>query len=362
MFFKTPLYEEHLKLKAHMDNFAGWIMPINYIGALREARNVRENCGVFDISHMSRIVVEGKDATKFLNKLVAKNVIYAVENRMFGPTALLNYNGGFIDDIMLYKFSEERYMIVGNAINRFKDMDWLKNHIDEEVVNIYDYTEKLGMLAIQGPRTFELIGKHCGIDLDSLKILEYRRNVEIFGINVFLVSRSGWTGEKGVEIICNNDKIIDLWRKIIALGIKPAGLACRDVLRIEMGFCLYGNDIDEKTTPLEARYWVFDLYKEEYIGREKIWSQYINGIDRIRIGVRMKKKTPIPRHGSKIMVDGKIVGEITSGTHSPTLNRNIGIGYIDTRHAINGLPIQVDIRGRKFDGKIVEPLFITPRW
>ncbi|HDJ89577.1 MAG TPA: glycine cleavage system aminomethyltransferase GcvT [Thermoprotei archaeon] len=338
------------------------MMPITYIGTIKEAKNVRDRCGVFDISHMSRIIIEGNDSEKYLNKLIAKDITHTVENRMFGPTAFLNSSGGFIDDIMLYKLSEEKYMIVGNAVNRFKDINWLKSHIKNEDVKIIDSTENLAMLAIQGPETFNIIEKYCEIDLNSLKMLEYRKYVKIFNIEVFLISRSGWTGEKGIEIICSKEKVVKLWRKILNIGIKPAGLACRDILRIEMGFCLYGNDIDEKTTPLEARYWVFDLEKENYIGREKLLEQYINGVEKVRIGIRMKKRTPIPRPNSTIIVDGKVIGRITSGTFSPTLARNIGIGYVDSRHSIIGLPIQVNIRGKMFGGKIVEFPFITPRW
>ncbi|HDI74588.1 MAG: glycine cleavage system aminomethyltransferase GcvT [Thermoprotei archaeon] len=355
---KTPLYEEHVKLGATISDFAGWSMPIVYESTIKEHLSVRKSAGIFDVSHMARILVKGADSAKLLQKLIAKNIEKAKEGRMLGPTAFLNEQGGFIDDIMVYKLSEKEYLIVGNAVNREKDFSWIKRFTEGLEVKVADITFDIAMIALQGPDSSKIMKKLSTSDIMDLDFLHFKKEIEVAGVKSFLVSRSGWTGEDGYEIMIPSDSASKIWSALIKAGATPCGLAARDSLRIEMGYCLYGEDIDENTTPLEARYWVFTFNKPPYIGYDALLKKYEEGVDRIRLGIKLKERV-VPRRGCKIYMGEKCIGEITSGTYSPVLNCGIGIAYIDSRHALVGAPVVVDIRGKKRKAKIVDFPFIT---
>ncbi len=359
---RTPLEDLHKKYNAMFGEFAGWNMPLVYESSIKEHLAVRNKAGVFDISHMGRIMVSGSDALALLNKLVARELKKVSENFMSGPTAFLNENAGFKDDVMVYKISDEKLLVVCNAVNRKKVLKWIETWRDTWglKVSIEDLTHKIAMIALQGPdsaRILEALGIKEAL---GLKLLEFMTGIKTseYG-EIFLLSRSGWTGEDGFEIMAEPGAIYKIFEKIVEQGVAPAGLIARDSLRIEMGFMLYGNEIDENITPIEARYWVFTPEKKDYIGYEALRRKMREGVDKILVGLKLKKgERSIPRHGYKVLVDDVIIGEVTSGTFSPTLNRSIALAYIDSKHAVFGLEVGVDIRGRIRKAKIVDTPFI----
>ena len=345
--FSTPLLDIELKLNADIGEFANWQMPLKYTNYQEEHMAVRTSAAFFDLSHMGRLLVKGKKEE--LEKLIAKEVSNKNIGEMVGPTAFLNDRGGFEDDVMVYKVSEESFLIVTNAINREKIINWIKKNSS---LDVEDLTFKYAMIAIQGRNVWNFIEK------TDLKPLQFSLNVKYMGENVFLLSRSGWTGEDGVEIWGEPEIISRIIQKITSLGVKPAGLIARDSLRQEMGFVLYGEDIDSNITPIEARYWVFSLNKD-FIGREKIIEQLQEGVSRIRVGFKVKKgERTIPRKGQKVKILQKEIGYITSSIYSPYLNRVIAMGYISPSHAYFGYNISIDVRGKLIEAKISDFPFI----
>ena len=339
--FSSPLLDIETKLNADIGEFAGWQMPMKYTSYQEEHMAVRTSCAFFDLSHMGRLRVKGK--IEELDKLVAKDIKKEKVGKMIGPTAFLNDKGGFEDDVMLYKVSEDEFLIVTNAINREKIIDWIKKNSSLDVQDLtFDYT----MIAIQGRTVWNVIERV------ELQPLEFKLNVKYMGEDVFLISRSGWTGEDGIEVWGKPEVITKLIVKLVSLGVKPAGLIARDSLRQEMGFVLYGEDIDSSTTPVEARYWVFSLDKD-FIGKEKIVEQLKSGVERIRVGFKGKKnERTLPRKGNPITIFESEIGYVTSSTFSPYLNRVIGMGYIKPNYVYLGFNVNVNVRGKLIDVKI----------
>ena len=358
---ETPLIHKHVELGASLGEFAGWRMPIFYSSVTREHLAVREGVGVFDLSHMARILVKGVGSTPLLEKLVAKKVANKPVGSMIGPTAFLNEEGGFKDDIMLYKMGPAEFLVVGNAINREKDRAWLEEHAEGRGVEVKDLTEETAMVAVQGPRARVLIRRSLGFDLASLRSLSFAANLELRGVGVFLISRSGWTGEEGAEIIGFPSEIARAWELLIRHGGTPCGLGARDSLRVEMGYCLYGSEIDEGVTPIEARYKVYSLRKEGYVGKEALWRRYVEGVREARMGLVLKGRGPIPRRDAKLYAGGNEVGRVTSGTYSPTLGCPVAQAYISVSHLLPGLELEVEIRGRRRKCVLRDFPFITLR-
>lgn len=362
---KTPLINLHKSFKANLGEFAGWITAMDFGDPIKEVIETRNNVTIFDISHMGRIKLEGKDAFKLLDFLVPKDLSKIIEGAMSGPTAFLNEKAGFKDDVMLYKLSENEWFIVCNAVNREKILNWLnkwKTKLSYEV-NIKDETFNLALIALQGPKAPNILELLGGRDAVNLKIMNFIRNVKVVGNETFLISRSGWTGEEvrsaGYEIITTPKHAEQIFKKAIELGAIPAGLIARDILRSEMGYVLYGEDINEETNPLEARYWVFTKGKTDCIGCDELSNIIKNGVSKIRIGFRLKKGVRIiPRHGYKVYIDDVNIGYVTSGTFSPTLNRSIAMGYVNSSHALIGLEVEINIRGKYYKAKIVDFPFI----
>ncbi len=355
--FDVPLIQVHRDLGATIGEFAGWQVPMNYGSVIDEHRLVRSNIGLFDISHMGRILVQGEDSTYFLDKLIAKNVMKLKPGRAIIPTAMLNENGGFIDDVSVYMINQSNYLIVCNAINREKVTKWLKSHSDNLNVNIEDITFTTAMFALQGPRALDFMSKYVN-NAEKLGVGDFMLNINILGIEVFMLSGGGWTGEKGYEIIVKKELAEKLYKSLINEGIKPVGIIARDTLRLEAGFLLYGSDIDESITPLEARYWVFTLKKADYIGKQALEKQLKDGVSKVRVGLVIKDRSPIPRHGSKVLVGGVEVGYVTSGGYSPILEKNIAMAYMRPSHALIGGSADVEIRGKTFESKIVDFPFV----
>lgn len=340
--FKTPLSNIEEKIGANFGEFAGWEMPMSFSSYLDEHMHVRQDCGFFDISHMGRIRIKGK--REELEHLVTRN-LNGNNLIMIGPSAMLNDNAGFIDDLMIYKISENEFLAVTNAINREKDIQWIRKNSNLEVE---DLTFEYVMIAIQGRKIWNYVEKV------GLEPLHFVLNARFLGENVFLLSRSGWTGEDGVEVWTNVETAEKIVNKLIQLNIKPAGLIARDSLRQEMGYVLYGEDIDENTNPIEARYWIFDLEKH-FIGKEKLIEYLTNGVSKYRVGFKLQKnQRAIPRHGYKIKILDREIGEVTSSTFSPYLSRVIGMGYIKSEYPLLGYNVNIDIRGKEYRAKIAD--------
>lgn len=363
---RIPLYELHKSFGAHFGVFAGWEAPINYASVLEEHMAVRRNVGVFDLSHMGRLVVEGPDVFKLLDKLVPR-VIESERGMMVGPTAFLNEQAGIKDDVMLYNLGD-RWLVVTNAVNRNKIVEWLEHNIERLKLNakVLDKTMEWVMIAVQGPKAVKAI-ESLGAPKEvlDLKPLRFLENVvfEKARARALIVSRSGWTGEDGFEIIVEASDGEKILRLLHDEGFTFCGLAARDSLRMEMGFLLYEHEIDENVSPVEARYWLVFTPgpKRDCIGCRALIEKLRKGVDRVRVGLKLSKKARIvPRKGDKVFVEDVEIGVITSGAYSPILGRSIAQAYIDVRHALLGLKVEVERRGKRYSAKIVEPPFVQP--
>ncbi|MBP1357355.1 MAG: glycine cleavage system aminomethyltransferase GcvT [Sulfolobus sp.] len=346
--FKSLLASIEEKLNANFGEFAGWEMPMSYTSYLDEHMAVRNEAAFFDISHMGRLKIKG--SLNELERLIAKELKTAQIGTMVGPTAFLNDKGGFIDDVMTYKISENEWLIVTNAINREKDIKWIISNSSLEVQDLtFDYV----LLAIQGRKVWNYLKEEI-----DLKPLQFKLNTKFLGEDVFLLSRSGWTGEDGVEIWAKPEVGERIVKKLVDLGIKPSGLICRDSIRQEMGYVLYGEDINDNINPVEARYWVFSLEKD-FIGKDAIVNVLTNGVSKIRVGFKFKKgDRTLPRSSMNVTVLDKPIGYITSSTFSPYLNRVIAMGYIESKYSYFGYNVEVNVRGKKIEGKIQDFPFI----
>ncbi|MDI3472915.1 MAG: aminomethyltransferase [Thermotogaceae bacterium] len=352
---KTPLFNEHLRLKAKMVDFSGWSMPLQYSSIIEEVKAVRENIGMFDVSHMGEFLVKGPDTEKFIDKVIT-NSFSTLKNGEICYSPICNENGGIIDDLLVYKFSNQKAMIVVNASNISKDFNWFKKQAESFRVDLFNISEETALIAVQGPKTEEVLQEISQI---VLKDIEYYCFTEgrVNGIKV-LISRTGYTGEDGFELYVSPDASIPLWRKILevgqSVGIKPCGLGARDVLRLEAAYMLYGNDIDENTTPLEASLtWTVKFEKEDFIGKNALLEQKEQGLEKVLKGFVISGKA-IARHGDKILKDEKEVGYITSGTKSPTLDKSIALGYVKKDFAKINEEFIVKIRDKDFKATIVK--------
>jgi aminomethyltransferase len=363
---RTPLYEEHQKLGAKIVPFAGWEMPLSYTGVLEEHRATRSAVGLFDVSHMGRIDVTGPAAVELLDRVATSSVKKLAVGGMQYALAC-NEQGGILDDIMIYRFGEQRYFVCANASNAEKIFQWLTKQAaclpDRRAglsgLAVTDRSAELAQVAVQGPRSRDLMKPLTSADLDRLK-LRHCIETKLAGVPM-LLSRSGYTGELGYELYLPADRAREVWTILTkngtAVGLKPCGLGCRDTLRLEMGYPLYGNDMDETTTPIEASLdFAVDLNKGEFIGREVMARQKANGVPRKLIGFELLQRG-VPRHGHKISSDGKEIGVVSSGNHSPSLNKGIGMGYVQTIFAGIGGKIRIDIRGNAVPAVVVDRPF-----
>lgn len=364
---EVPLVELHRKYGGSLGEFGGWLTSFDFGNPVDEHLAVRNAVAFFDVSHMGRFVVRGRRALDFLQRVFAKDLSKVKEGFMSGPALLLNEDAGMIDDVMLYRVREDLWYAVVNAPRIARDFEWLnswRSRLGFSDVEIEDVTASTTLIAIQGPKALEVI-ENLGVkEASSLRILQFVENVEVLGGRATLVSRSGWTGEEvrshGFEIWAPVELGWRVFEKLVELGVRPAGLIARDTLRLEAGYLLSGVDFDERTNPVEARYWMaFDLDKRDYVGYERLEERYREGIDRIRVGLRFKKGARVvPRHGDPVLIGGREVGYVTSGTYSAYLERAIAMGYVSSRYAYIGGTAYVSCRGKLYEAKIVEPPFI----
>ncbi len=359
---KTKLNSAHKKLGGKMVEFAGFEMPIRYKSVIKEHLAVRENVGIFDVSHMGEIFVEGVQAEEMLNFLTANDVKKLKPGKIH-YTALLTEKGTFVDDLLIYKFDDEKFLLVVNASNKDKDYNWILNKGKEFNADVHDLSDDYTQIAIQGPKAQELLQKFVSEDLSTIKYYRFKE-IDVMGIPS-IVSRTGYTGEDGFEVYfkANEKKAQDFWFSLLEEGkefnIMPCGLGARDSLRLEAKMALYGNDIDETTTVLEADLgWILKLYKDNFIGKEVLKKQAEEGIKRKLVGFQMIDDG-IPRHGNKVFVDEKEVGIVTSGGYAPFLKKNIGLTYLPIEHTEIGSEFFVDIHGEKKKAIVVETPFYS---
>jgi aminomethyltransferase len=347
---KTPFYDIHRSSGAKMLDFHGWKMPLHYSGIIDEHINTRTNVSLFDVSHMGRFEVKGPDAYDCLQTLVT-NDISKLNNHQALYSPICYDNGRIIDDLIIYMINREKFLVVVNASNREKDLEWIIKHSNSATVE--NVSDKIALLALQGPLAQNLLEKAAmvGIDLNQLKPFDLNIT-NIFGIEC-MISRTGYTGEDGFELFFDSSKI-DIWDKLIQLGsptsnIKPAGLGARDTLRLEAGLMLYGNDIDENTTPLEVPLkWTVKFEKKEFIGKKALTTQQIN---RKLVGFEVLEKR-VARHGNEVLINSEKVGFVTSGSFSPTLKKSIGFCFVPMYVLPNQL-IEINIGGKLYKVQVL---------
>ncbi len=361
---RTPLYEEHLKLNAKMVAFAGWEMPIQYTSVIDEHLNVRNRFGIFDVSHMGEIEIEGPDALEFADYLVT-NSIKDMKIGKVKYTPMCYPDGGEVDDLFVYYLKEDFVLLVVNASNYEKDLKWILDNKADFRVEVRGKTEEYGEVAIQGPGAEGFLKQFFEgkIPLEELAFFSSAFG-SLFGANV-LISRTGYTGEDGFEVYAAPKEISMVWKETItrgaSFGVKPAGLGARDTLRFEVAYWLYGNDIDATTNPFEAgQGFAVKLKKERFIGKEAIEKVKLNGISRKLVGLKVLEGG-IPRHGMELFRENERVGYVTSGNYSPVLKEILALGYVDINYAEPGTDLEVSIRGKKAPCKVVQIPFVQPR-
>ncbi len=356
---KTTLYSVHEKLGAKIVEFAGFLMPVQYSSIIAEHKTVRNAVGVFDVSHMGEVFVSGEKALDFIQYITINDASKLFPGRV-QYSAMCYPDGGIVDDLLVYKISDTQFMLVINASNTEKDFNWMIQN-NKFGVKLENKSDEYSLLAIQGPKSKETLQKVCDKELN----LEYYHffDAKIAGYDM-IVSRTGYTGELGFEIYFKGDENVaeEIWNKIFEAGkefdIQPVGLGARDSLRLEMGFCLYGNDIDQTTNPLEAGLgWITKLSKENFIAKDVLLKVKAEGLKRKLTPLASDEKA-FPRHGYDLTVEGKKVGTITSGTVSPVLEKPIALGYIDSEYTDENSKINFFIRGKEIPAKIVKLPFV----
>ena len=356
---KTKFYSIHEKLGAKLVDFAGFKMPVQYSSIIAEHKAVRNSVGVFDVSHMGEVFIRGDKALDFVQHVTVNDAALLTNGRV-QYSAMCYPDGGIVDDLLVYKISEKEFMLVVNASNKDKDFNWMKDN-NLFGVELLDESDSYSLLAVQGPKSKDVIQKICNKPLD----LEY---YHFFFANVagthMIVSRTGYTGELGYELYFTGDETIaeKVWNQLFEagkeFGIQPVGLGARDSLRLEMGFCLYGNDIDQSTNPLEAGLgWITKLKKNEFIAKNVLLKVKDEGSKRKLVPMVSEEKA-FPRHGYDLSVNGKTIGHITSGTVSPILEKAIALGYVDTQFAKEGTTVNFLIRGKEVPATITKLPFV----
>jgi aminomethyltransferase len=356
---RTPLFDLYKEYGGKIIDFGGWELPVQFSSIMEEHEAVRTRAGLFDVSHMGEITVKGQDALSFLQYVLTNDVSKLIDGGA-QYTAMCYENGGTVDDLLVYKKSDGDYLLVVNAANIEKDFDWLKSHLsgDVELINV---SENIAQLALQGPKAEKVLQKLADLDLSEIGFFKFEDNVGLAGFKA-LVSRTGYTGEDGFEIYCDADDATELWRKILDAGISegvvPIGLGARDTLRFEARLALYGQELTAEISPLEAGIgFAVKVNKEaDFIGKEALKLQKEEGLKRKLVGIEMIEKG-IPRTGYEVFKDGVKIGEVTTGTQSPTLKRNLGLALIDSQFTELGTEVEVQVRKRRLKAQVVKSPF-----
>ena len=355
----TALTDTHVALGAKMVYFAGFYMPVRYTSDLVEHHCVRNGVGMFDVSHMGEFILKGEQALPLLQKIVSNDISKLEKGQaMYGY--LPNEQGGIVDDLLVYALEDGNYMCVVNAGNIDKDWNWFNQH-NTENAELHNISENVALLAIQGPKAAAALQSLTDIDLSSIPYYRFKRGV-FAGVENVIVSNTGYTGAGGFELYFHKSNAVAVWNKIIEAGkpygLQPIGLGARDTLRLEKGFCLYGNDIDDSTSPLEAGLGWVTKFNKDFIAKEILQQQKTNGLSKKLVGFTMVDRG-IPR-GHYIIKDahGNPIGQVTSGTQSPTLGIGIGLGYVNIEYSTIDAEIYIDIRGKLLKAKVVKLPFL----
>ena len=352
---KTCLYDKHVALGALISPFGGFDMPIQYSSIIDEHNAVRQQCGVFDVSHMGEVRIKGKDAEKYVNHIFTNDITGATDGKIF--YGMMCYpNGGTVDDLLVYRMGEGDFFLVINAANIDKDVAWMQQHLTGYDLSFDHCSDYYGQIAVQGPESEAVVTEVLGLSCADL-VFYTAKTIDTAGETI-IISRTGYTGEDGFEIYGSHDYIRRQWDKLMESGrCKPCGLGCRDTLRFEVGLPLYGDELSEEISPVMAGLSMFcKLDKEEFIGKEALVRQKTEGVAQRVIGIELEGKA-IPRHGYDVLKDGVKVGEVTTGYNSISTGKSVCMALVDTAAAKLGTPLEIQIRKKTFPGVVVKKKF-----
>lgn len=360
---KTPLHKQHCNLGGKIIDFGGWALPVQYTGVAKEHLQVRSAAGLFDVSHMGEITVNGADAEKFIQNIVTNDILGAKDlQAVYSP--MCYPNGGVVDDLLIYKFNSNDYLLIVNASNVEKDFEWLKQNLIGKV-ELENVSDSFAQLALQGPKAESILQKLTDYPLADIKFFRFETDIKINGISC-LISRSGYTGEDGFEIYVSADSVSKLWEDILLAGkeqgLLPVGLGARDTLRFEVALPLYGNEISKDISPLEAGLGYFvKLDKDTFIGKDALVKQKEGGLKRKLVGFEMIERG-VPRSHYDVQVNGKRIGFVTTGSFSPSLNKSIGLALIETEYANMETTIDIIIRNKSVKAKVIKKPFYSKKY
>ncbi|HXI00592.1 MAG TPA: glycine cleavage system aminomethyltransferase GcvT [Sphingobacteriaceae bacterium] len=354
----TALFNIHQSLGAKMVPFAGYNMPVQYEGINAEHETVRKAVGVFDVSHMGEFILKGENALDLIQKVTSNDASKLIDGKI-QYSCLPNQSNGIVDDLLVYRIDTNTYMLVVNASNIQKDWDWISEH-NTDGVEMKNISDRTSLLAVQGPKAVDALQSLADIELGAMEYYSFKKG-NFAGVDNVLISATGYTGAGGFELYFDNDHAEHIWKELFrtgaAYGIKPIGLGARDTLRLEMGFCLYGNDINDTTSPIEAGLGWITKFTKRFVNSENLLDQKQNGTARKLIGFEMTERG-IPRHDYEIVdAEGVVIGKVTSGTQSPSLQKAIGMGYVNSPLAKEGSEIFIKIRDNKIKAQVVKMPF-----
>lgn len=352
---KTALYNAHQALGAKIVPFAGYEMPVQYEGVTVEHETVRNHVGIFDVSHMGEFLIEGEEALQLIQKISSNDASKLTIGKA-QYSCMPNNSGGIVDDLIIYRIKENTYLLVVNASNIEKDWNWIESQ-NTFKASLRNLSDDYALLAIQGPKAIESMQSLTSIDLAEIPYYSFKI-ADFAGLEHVIISATGYTGSGGFEIYCKSSEVQTLWTKVLdagkTFGIKPIGLAARDTLRLEMGYCLYGNDINDNTSPIEAGLGWITKFTKPFVNSETLEQQRLNGVSRKLVGFELKERG-IPRQGYPILdSDGNTVGEVTSGTMSPSLSKGIGLGYVTIEHSKVDSKLLIQIRKKQVEAVVVK--------
>ena len=351
---RTCLYDKHVALGALMSPFGGFEMPIQYAGIAVEHQAVREKVGLFDVSHMGEVTVRGKDAERYVQHIFTNDIVGAPVGKIY--YGMMCYeNGGTVDDLLVYKMGENDFFLVINASNIDKDWAWMQQHAEGFDIDLQNRSDDYGQIAVQGPESEQVMEQVLGIPCSELTFY----TVKI--IDDVIVSRTGYTGEDGFEVYATPDYIRVCWDKLIAAGVQPCGLGCRDTLRFEAGLPLYGDELTEEISPIMAGLGIFVKLDKAFIGRDALLKQKEEGVAKKLVGIELADKA-IPRHGYTVLKDGQPIGEVTTGYHTLSTDKSVCMALVDSQYAALGTEVDIQIRKKVFAGKVVKKLFYEKRY
>ena len=351
---RTCLYDKHVELGALMSPFGGFEMPIQYAGIAVEHQAVRGKVGLFDVSHMGEVTVRGKDAERYVQHIFTNDIAGAPVGKIY--YGMMCYeNGGTVDDLLVYKMGENDFFLVINASNIDKDWVWMQQHAEGFDIDLQNCSDYYGQIAVQGPESEQVMESVLGIPCSELTFYTVKTVGDV------IVSRTGYTGEDGFEVYATPEYIRECWDTLIAAGVQPCGLGCRDTLRFEAGLPLYGDELTEEISPVMAGLSMFVKLDKDFIGRDALLKQKTEGVAKKLVGIELADKA-IPRHGYTVLKDGQAIGEVTTGYHTLSTDKSVCMALIDSQYAALGTEVEIQIRKKTFAGKVVKKLFYEKRY